>query len=468
MSSLFAALQTASHAMRVIEKSIGVVQNNTINATTPGYAVQQLETSALAFNPSAGWYGGLMSGGVIDARNEFAEAGVRNELMQKGFYSARANVLQGIDSAFDVSGTSSLGGAINNLFSAFSAWSQQPNDSTVRQSVINAAEQFVNSMKQTSNDLQQNVAQITQEVSSNVDAVNRLAARISDLNKSNMQNASAAASNSSELYATLEELSEIANFTTLNASDGTTTVLLNGHIPLVVGGNTYPIGLSMVSSGSTNAPPSARILDSSGTDITSSLNEGTLGGLLSVRNGDVATLLGDSTQNGMLNDLAYQMASAVNNLLTSGNIDSSGTPGVPLFTVVNDASAASGIALATTDPAQLAAIDPGPPLVSNGVAMKLAGLATDKTTMPGGMSFVDYYGSMAADVGRSVNTASSAATRQTLLVSNARSLRSEVSGVSLDEEAAKLTELQRSYEATAQVFTIANGLMDTLLNMVRR
>lgn len=467
MSTLIAALQTASNALRTFEKSVGVVQNNVLNASTPGYARQQLPLYALPFQPESGWYGGIQAGAVQSARNEFAESSVRGEVEQQGYQSTRASALQGVERAFDVTGKSSLSAAMNQLFSAFSAWSVSPNDAEQRQNVISAAGQFVASAKQTSQDLQANAAQMEQDIRSQVQAVNRLGAQIRSINESNIRNPAAATANDAELNATLEELAQYVNFTAVTASDGTTTVLIDGQEPLVMGDRMYALDVTTVACSSTNAPPQVCVIDSTGADITARVKGGSLGGAVSVRNGDLAHLLGNNTQRGSLNDLVFTLANTVNTLLQSGEIDEAGTPGVALFTVSSDATAADTIMVNTAiDASKLAAIDPGPPPVSNGIASKLAALVNDKTTMAGGLSFSDFYGSIAAEVGRNVDAAQTAATRQTQLVSQARSMRSDLSGVSLDEEAAKLTELQRAYEASSRVFTVVNELMDNLMNLI--
>ena len=42
----------------------------------------------------------------------------------------------------------------------------------------------------------------------------------------------------------------------------------------------------------------------------------------------------------------------------------------------------------------------------------------------------------------------------------------ERSGVDLDEEAAKLIHQQQAYQASAQVFSVARQLFDTLMNSI--
>ena len=43
--------------------------------------------------------------------------------------------------------------------------------------------------------------------------------------------------------------------------------------------------------------------------------------------------------------------------------------------------------------------------------------------------------------------------------------RNALSGVSLDEEAANLTQYQRSYEAAAKIFAIVNTLLASAINL---
>jgi flagellar hook-associated protein 1 len=118
--------------------------------------------------------------------------------------------------------------------------------------------------------------------------------------------------------------------------------------------------------------------------------------------------------------------------------------------------------------AQLAAIDPGPPSVSNGTALALAGLATPSSPADklNGQSFIEYYGGVAATVGRAVSTATSNKSLHADMVAQARELRQQSSGVSLDEEAVHLLEYQRSYQAAAKLVTTLDALTQTVIAMI--
>jgi flagellar hook-associated protein 1 len=48
-----------------------------------------------------------------------------------------------------------------------------------------------------------------------------------------------------------------------------------------------------------------------------------------------------------------------------------------------------------------------------------------------------------------------------------QNIRDSISGVSMDEEAAKLIEYQKSFEASARLIKTADEMFDTVLNLKR-
>jgi flagellar hook-associated protein 1 FlgK len=273
------------------------------------------------------------------------------------------------------------------------------------------------------------------------------------------------------MESTLENLSNLANVQTLPGLGGMVTVLLGGQTPLVIG--TQVDALQVGSAGNAvNGPANAAILDSNGNDVTSQVTSGSLAGLLSVRNTLIPSLIGGGSQAGGLNTLAKSLADTVNNLLESGS--TTATPpfqaGSALFTYT--AAPPSGIAAslqvsAGFQPSQLAATDPGPPEVSNGIALQLAGLDTNPAGQINGLSFSQYFASMASSVGNAVNNANTNATAQAQTVAQAKNLQQQVSGVSLDQEAIRLVQLQSSYQAASKVVTVIDEISQSLMNMIQ-
>ena len=119
-------------------------------------------------------------------------------------------------------------------------------------------------------------------------------------------------------------------------------------------------------------------------------------------------------------------------------------------------------------PDQLAAIDPGPPYVSNGTALNLAGLGNplNAANQIDSFSFTEFYGSLAAGVGRQLSDAQDQKDIQKQLLTQAQSLREQVSGISLDEQAVLLIQFQRAYQANAKLITVLSDLTLVAVNLL--
>ena len=254
---------------------------------------------------------------------------------------------------------------------------------------------------------------------------------------------------------------------------------MNGETPLLLEDKQYQISAGLTQPQDPpptypNSPASMQILASDGSDITAKSTGGQLGALLQVRNQVLSSFLGDAYQAGSLNTMAKQFADRVNQILTSGNISDGPPPvtGVPLFTydTTNDTQVAQSLSV---DPSvttgQLATIDPGPPYVSNGVPLALAQMATplqdaDKIN---GISYNQYYGQLAGQVGSQLNDATNQQQVQQSMLAQAKQLRDQYSGVSLDEGATILIQFQRAYQEASKFITVLDQLTQTTIDILQ-
>ena len=351
-----------------------------------------------------------------------------------------------------------------------------PNDPTAQQTVLSSADALASSVNGLANSLSGTSQQLDGQIGSTVSQINGIAEQIEQYNAQRLQAAQPDPGAEAQLYSALDNLSQLTNFTTVTQTDGTVTVMLGGGTPLVIGDQVN--SLSAADSVDTNpppanpaSPPTAHILDSQGNDITSQIDSGQLGGLLDVRNRVLGSLLGDSQQAGSLNQFAKTLADTVNQLLESGTVSTSSgaAPGTALFTYDStDATAAAGsLALNPAITAsQLAPVDASG--VANGIANQLASLGNTGNTQGNinGMNLVQFLAQIATSVGQENQTATTNQTTQQQVAAQATTLRDQVSGVSLDEQAVDVLQFQRAYQATAQVLTVLNTLADSTLNMM--
>lgn len=90
----------------------------------------------------------------------------------------------------------------------------------------------------------------------------------------------------------------------------------------------------------------------------------------------------------------------------------------------------------------------------------------DKDTF-GGVSLADGYVSVFSGIANNVQSAKFAAEFSATTASNADAARAAVSGVNLDEEAARLLQFQQAYQASAKYLQVAQGIFDTLIQSFR-
>jgi flagellar hook-associated protein 1 FlgK len=139
--------------------------------------------------------------------------------------------------------------------------------------------------------------------------------------------------------------------------------------------------------------------------------------------------------------------------LAGGNLQIQGNPAGGTMTVTPGGSF-------TTD---VGALTPGTQ-GDNGNALALANLQNQAVV--NGETATDYYAGLVSTVGNDVSTATDEQEAVGLVLTQLQNQRSDISGVSLDEEAANLIQYQRAYEAAAEVVAAINNLTNDVLQTV--
>ena len=88
-----------------------------------------------------------------------------------------------------------------------------------------------------------------------------------------------------------------------------------------------------------------------------------------------------------------------------------------------------------------------------------------KPAMGGGKTFAASYIDNVNDLGNVARQAAIAQSALTVVYDQAVTARDQVSGVSLDEEAADLVRYQQAYQAAAKILQVASQLFDSVLQV---
>lgn len=481
MPSLSGSLSTLSNGLRAFEKAMNTAQNNVANASTPGYAKLTTRLDALLFDSRLGLSGGVQTNAVQSSRDQFAETAVQRRTSELGHFQEAAGLLGTLNQILDVSGSAGIPAGLNRLMQGFSAWSVAPQSATARQDVVQQAEQFAASVRSAARQVEDVSAEAERRLVDTVRQINVLGERIAGINDKRNQASAADPSLDTVLHNTLDDLAKLVNFSTLKDEDGQVTVLIGGSTALTVGNRSFPL------TGDMAAPPDPqsaggvrefRLLDSNGQEATPNVSSGSLRALIDLRNKTLPSLIGGQGQSGRLNDFATRIAERINGLLTAGQASSTTppTPGIPLFefSKSNAAQAASSFQLNSSVSSLelatgLAAAQAGPPMVANGVALELASLlqpGNDQNKIDE-VDFLSFYGRGASLVGAGLQSATNWKERSEALLAQSIAMRHDISGVSLDEEATKILDLQRGHQALSNLVAILNKMSDSVMSLLR-
>lgn len=461
MGTLTALMNLSSQALQADQTALDVTSNNVANQNTVGYTRE----SVIFQTSDAVTLGGVVAGGVstgatpVSQRDRVLEQRVQQQTQAQAQSGAIETALQQVQSVFGLSSTSTsassttLGTATDGFFSALSLLASNPADTATRQGVLSAATTMASAFNSTSSQMTQIATGLDQQVTSDVGQVNTLTKSIANLNgqiatvsgnrdAGVLENQRQAAIAQLSQYIGLDQVSTEGNGISLTTTNGTL---------LVGGSSSYSLSVTQIG-GTTHllAGPSAQ-------DITSSVTGGQLGGTLYAR----TQLLPEF--NTALDTLANGIATQIN-VQSALGVDEYGSNGQPLFTIPSGVAGTSGIiSVAINDPLKIATAATGQGSTGNTNAQLLAILGT--ANIVGGTTASGYYSSLLGAIGSATAGATTDNTAQQASLTQLTTQRDALSGVSLDQEAANLTQYQRSYQAAAKVFSVVDSIMASALNL---
>ncbi len=458
--SLFSSIQTAASSLQAYSLALSADQQNVANSASPGYAA--LRAVILPLGNSG--QGGADRVVITSAGDSRADSLVRDTLSQSGASQATAAQLAQVNGLFDITGNAGILAAFQRFSAAFANAAVNPNDTTLRSIALSAAGSVADSFNSVANSLGSQQGQVDSAIQATVGQINDLGAQISAYNAQTLRGTEPNPAADAGLRSALDSLSSLVDIGVSKNLDGTVSVLIGGRQPLVVGTQAFRI------SADGSAAPGAQVTSSGGGTSPSTLL-GKLGALLQFRSQTLPALTGGNGSPGQLNILAKGFASRVNALLGSGGT-AAGAPGVPIFTYdpSNDADVAQTLKVdPTVTPDQLALGTSGPTGQSNSIANVLAQLpgSNQSADQIAGLSPQSYFSSIASRTGQEYADAQQRNTTDQSSVTSSQANRTQVSSVSLDQEAVNITSYQRAYEAAAKIVSVLDQLTNDEVNLIK-
>ena len=456
MGTLGSSLNIAVQAMQVDQAALSTTANNIANANTPGYSRQIVDLAEVA--PVE--YGGLLVGNgvqiqqIVSQRSSLLETQLDQETQQQSQYNAFLASMQQVQTLFNETSGTGLQSSITGLFNSLQQLSTNPSSTSLRAGVLTAAQNLAQAFNSTASNLVSIQRNADLSVGQAVSQINSLTAQIAQLNgeinqaTSTGQNPGTFLDQRDQL---INQLSGLIDVSEISAGNNTLTLTTTGGANLVVGNQSFAL--------TAQADPSTGFqhVFSQGSDITSSITGGSLGGDLQARDGAIASVLSS------LDSLAANLENSLNAVNQAGT-DLNGNPGGNLFVPppAGNQGAAAQMSVAITDPAKIAASLDGS---SGDNANLTAMLALQNQSIVQGQTPLNAYSTLVFNVGNQVSSAQAQAQGAQAMAQQIQNQIGSVSGVSINEEAANLIQYQQAYEAAAQVAAVINNLTSTAINL---
>jgi len=462
MGTLTSLMDMSRQALMADQAALNVTANNVSNQNTPGYTrevVNWRPVDAVTITGSTSGTGVSTGQSAISQRDRVLEQRVQQQTQVQAQSGALESAMQQVQNIFGLSSTAAsasttvLGSAMDAYFSALSALGGNPSDTSTRQNVLSTANTLASVFNSSAQQLAQVSSGLDQQAGTIVGKVNTLTATIASLNQqiSSISPGQDAAVLEDQRQLAITQLSQYVGLNQISTEqNGITLTTSNGA--LLVGGNqAYAMSTAQIS-GTTHI-----FAGVGGQDVTAGLTGGTLGGVLQARDQDLPVFAT------ALDNLAYGIGTQMN-LQNAQGLDGSGNPGQALFSLTSTASgAAASIQVATTNPQAVAAAATGEGSAGNGNALALAHLST--ANIVGGQTAAGFFAALLGQIGTATAGATTDSTAQQAMLTQLTTQRNSLSGVSLDEEAANLTQYQRAYQAAAKVLSIVNSIMAGAINL---
>ncbi len=465
MLGLFGSIDMAARALSAYQQATSVAGNNLANVNNPAYARQKLNIqSSTSLTTNIGQEGtGVDAIAITQIRNSYldgqiaSEGGIASSLsvQQQALQQAEAQLSEQITNGSDSTATSAngLNAKLSTLFANLQKLTNNPSDTTLRQTVIQSAQNLTNQFNQISKGLTSIRTGLNASISNDVDAANKDLSAIADLNKQ-ITLASIGGGSANDLLdqrqLKLEDLSKYTSYTATTQTNGAIDISIGGA-SLVAGGSatnklvSYDAGGGQVLVGNTGSPGQL------------SITSGSISGEITVRDGGLYTLQSS------LDSLASQIVTQFIAVYSAG-YDLSGNTGGTFFT--GNSAATLGVNSAVVaNPTTFQASGTAGAAGDNSVAKALAALATTSFSTLSNQSFTGNYSSTVAALGSAIASSIDDLNSTNVVSKMLTQQRDSISGVNTDEELTNLTLFQKAYEASAKLVSTLNAMLDTVIHM---
>ena len=470
MAKLHGLLDMGRRGMSVSQTALQTTSHNIANKSVEGFSRQRVDAET---NPAVGdgmhrVGTGARLGAVTRTNNPWIEKQIEREGSNLAFLEGRSSALQRLESTFNEQTVKGLSNSMSEFFNSFRELANSPESLTARTVVRDNASALIRTFQDMNRQIDSVAGELNNTISSGVNEVNGHIKEVAKLNEKiqSIEISGVTANDERDRRDLL--LKKISEKIDISYAEDTKSGMINitaGKTGVLVAGSSF--STLKTATNENNQTQIIYDLSEGGTrtDITEQFKRGALGGAVELRDGMVSEM-----RQGLA-DLAYNLALEVNTAHVEG-FDRYSKQGVSFFELPQDGSFdinslkvnqeisrdVGRIAVASRPDA------PGDNTVANVIhQLQFKKIMGEEGTF----TFDDFYTSKVGQVGVMNQKAIASLDSQKNIVDQIKNVRESISGVSLDEEAQKMIEFQKSYEASARIIKMADEMFETVLNLKR-
>ncbi|NQT34045.1 flagellar hook-associated protein FlgK [bacterium] len=455
MPTINSTLSLGKRALLAHQGAMGLGADNVANVNTPGYArkIADLRSAPGIRNALGAFGGGVDLLGAHGERDMFIERQVRSALGEAGRGQTSHQMLRMIEEVFGELSSVGLSNAFDRFWNAWHDLSNDPSSMTSRNALLGTSINLTRKFHDIDRQLNDQAERINEQITVKASRVNAITQELVRINEDLSRLNGEAPELVDRCSLLLDELTGLTGATYRFEDNGTVSVFLDGAA-MVMDFDRQIIGVERDDNGNCSL-----VLSDAG---NRSLNvaTGEIGGLFEVRDETLAEL------RQRLDELAATLAREVNSVHLTG-YGLNGSTGIDFFdpetTGISDIAINYRIA---NDASLIAASSDGSP-GDNRIALLIAELENRAVLSDGSETIGEAYGSIATWLGVRVANAEIENEGAQLALYQAESWREAVSGVSLDEEMAKLIASQLAFNASAKLISMADSMLEQVLALVR-
>ncbi len=466
MAKINTMMDMGRRSMMNSQTALQTVGHNIANKTTEGFSRQRVDivTAPSVSEGRLQMGNGARAASVTRVNNPYLDKQLQIETGTLGYHTAQSDSLAKVENIFNEQTNKGLNQYMIDFYNAFRELSNNPESSTTRSIVVEASQALAKDFQRVDTQLNHVQKDIDLQVKQTVQEINTMTMEVAKLNEkiASIEIQGNPANDERDRRDLL--IKKLQEKIDVHTADGD-----NGMVSLSTAGNALLVsGLDAVELKSQVDPRTehTEIFFQNGRsvpfNITDRIRGGSLGGILEVRDKIVPDM------QDKIDTLAQTFANEVNAAHVRG-FDRNGKMGTVLFVIGSgEGGAAANIQLnqeVASDVTRIAAAAKAGAPGDNGVANVISSLQFKENI--DGSTMDDYYNAQVGRIG--IMSARSNRSRETQehVVQQVNTLRESVSGVSLDEEATRMIEYQKAFEASARLIRTADEMFETVLNLKR-